>query len=142
MDPNFAMAHYNIATSYAMEGRYAEAVPAFLRAIELAGRLPFMIALLAGAYARSGRTSDARAILDELLVTARAGSGVEVWIAYVLEALGDGSSALDWLERGYDAHAPFMNVIDTMFAPFESLRDHPRFLAVLERMGLGRGVPH
>ena len=137
MDPSFAMAHYNIAVCSVMERRYAEALPSCARAIELAGRLPFMVAALAAAYAHTGRAGDARRILDELITTAREGHGVEVWIAYLFEALGDPALVLEWLERGFDAHAPFMNVIGTAWLPFESVRDDSRFRALLQRMGLG-----
>jgi TolB-like protein len=138
MDPNFAIAHYNIAQCYAAEERYSEAIPTYQRAAELlGGRPPFIIALLAGAYARSSRTDDARAILHELLTTVHQAHGVELWIAYVYEALGEPGRALEWLERAFEAHAPFLVVIGTEWAPFESVRDDARFLALLDRMGLG-----
>jgi len=44
--------------------------------------------------------------------------------------------ALDWLEKGYDVHGPSMPYISTRITPYEPLYDHPRFIAILEKMNL------
>ncbi|MCH7717553.1 MAG: protein kinase, partial [Gemmatimonadetes bacterium] len=136
MDPEFAMAHYNLAYTYESEGRYDEAIPAYEKAIELAGRMPFMTACLAGAYARSNRVDEARAIWRELFEMAQKGPGLQLWVAYVHEALGETEEALECLERAHEARAPFIPVIGSEWLRFESLRDHPRFTALRAKMGL------
>ncbi len=137
MDPSFAMAHFNLAFCYTAEGKNEEAIPLFEKAIQLGGRLPFITALLAGAHARSNRHDMAREVLRQLLDSAHSGHRVEPWIAYVHEALGETEQALQWLERAYEARTPFLSYIGTAFLPFERIRDHPRFLALLHKMGLG-----
>lgn len=106
------------------------------RAAELSGRLPFITSALAGAYAYSGREAEARAICRELLDNVQRGFGLELAVAYVYEALGEAEQALEWLERAYQGRSPFLFMIGTEWLPFGSVRDHPRFVALLDKMGV------
>ena len=51
--------------------------------------------------------------------------------------IGDKDRAIEWLERAYEARCPMMCLVGIDFMPFNSVRDDPRFLALLEKMGLG-----
>jgi TolB-like protein len=44
--------------------------------------------------------------------------------------------ALEWLEKGYEVHSQVMPYIATVGFLFEPLFDHPRFIAILEKMNL------
>jgi TolB-like protein/Tfp pilus assembly protein PilF len=52
-----------------------------------------------------------------------------VWVTNV-------EKALDWLERGYEVHDQQMTYIYTFFGANESIKDNPRFIAILEKMNL------
>jgi serine/threonine-protein kinase len=43
---------------------------------------------------------------------------------------------LDWLERGYEIHDHNMPYILTRVTSYDSLYDHPRFIAIVEKMNL------
>jgi hypothetical protein len=47
--------------------------------------------------------------------------------------MGDREGALTWLEQGYDEHARWMCSL-RVFAPFDPLRDEPRFKALVAKM--------
>jgi len=49
--------------------------------------------------------------------------------------LGDRSHTLDWLERAYEGRAPYL-VYLRVDPRFDSLRDDPRFRALVRRIGL------
>ena len=55
--------------------------------------------------------------------------------AQILAVLGEPEAALDQLERAYEVHAPMLAFtgVDLRLA---TLRGHPRFHALLKRMGL------
>jgi TolB-like protein/cytochrome c-type biogenesis protein CcmH/NrfG len=44
--------------------------------------------------------------------------------------------AMEWLEKGYEAHDPNMPYIATHGYPFEPLFDNPRFIEILQKMNL------
>jgi tetratricopeptide (TPR) repeat protein len=44
--------------------------------------------------------------------------------------------ALEWLEKGYENHSQIMPYIATKGFGFEPLFDHPRFIAILDKMNL------
>jgi hypothetical protein len=56
-------------------------------------------------------------------------------IALMYLRLGEQDRALDWLERGYETHHPGLPSISNR-NPFNPLRTHPRFQALLRRMNL------
>ncbi|MCZ6871715.1 MAG: protein kinase [Gammaproteobacteria bacterium] len=136
MDPEFAMAHFNLANTYECEGRYDEAIPVYEKAVELSGRMPFITAFLGGAYARLNRVDEARAIWRELFEKAQKDPNLQMWVAHVHEALGETEKALECLEQAYEARSPFLQLIGSEWLRFESVRDHPRFTALRDKMGL------
>jgi hypothetical protein len=97
------------------------------RAERRQGRCP-----LAYAHAVTGDTTAARRILADLLATP--GPATEPFglaLAYV--GLGEVDEAFRWLERGFDARAPFMHA--TRVTPaFQPLHRDRRWQALLQRM--------
>lgn len=124
------------ANTYECEGRYDEAIPIYEKAVELSGQMPFITAFLGGAYARSNRVDEARAIWRELFEKAQKDPNLQMWVAHVHEALGETEKALTCLERAYEARSPFLQLIGTEWLRFESVRDHPRFTKLRDKMGL------
>jgi len=60
-----------------------------------------------------------------------------VHLAFVYAALGDHTRALDCLDRADALHEADVNFIGVDLS-FDSLRHEPRFVALLERLGLNR----
>jgi tetratricopeptide (TPR) repeat protein len=95
--------------------------------------------LLAGtrgfAYARAGRTAEARRILEAAKATVKSDPAAYGTIVRVLVGLGNKEEALDWVERGIAAKCEEMLLIGV--APeFDALRGSPRFKMLLARMNL------
>ena len=124
---------------YAERRSYAEAERAAQQCIALGcdvhGR-----ALLGYIYARSGRRAQASSIVDSLQRQWREAQArptdpdIAVGIAQVYVGLGEEDRALDWLERsvGREMFAVYLDIDPT----FRSLRDEPRFRAILKRLKL------
>ena len=110
LDPSFAGAYGNLAASYQWKHMYAEAVEAMKKEATLEGE-PEFAGLLQRAYSRGGF----RAVLEEELKGALAEHDRKyvnpVGIADVYAQLGDAPHALEWLEKGYEAHASGMQYL-------------------------------
>ncbi len=129
MAPGYPIGHLVLGAVYEDLGRYEEAFENYERLAEMAP--PWKWAL-GSAYARAGRTEEARRLLAEL-------EAQEVtpwnafWLATMHTALGNRDEAFRWLN--YDrphAWIPWVRVLTW----FEPLRDDPRFDDLLRRMNL------
>jgi aryl-alcohol dehydrogenase-like predicted oxidoreductase len=87
------------------------------------------------AYGLAGRTEEARAVLAELERRAQEGYVGPHQFALVYLGLGDRSAALDALERGFEMRDVGINWIKVA-PPYTPLRNEPRFIALLEKIGL------
>ena len=54
---------------------------------------------------------------------------------YYLE-LKNTEKALEWIEKAFEGHDPEMPYISTYNAEYDQLYDHPRFIAIMEKMNL------
>lgn len=90
-------------------------------------------AALAYAYHALGRQSEADAALKDLVQQdARDGC---FQIAEIYAARGDAEAVLDWLERDYSLH--LTGIMDVRVdPPFNSLRQHPRYVALMRKLGV------
>lgn len=130
LDPSDPSLHYLLAWPYEQLGRYDEAIARHKRAIELAGNSPRYQASLAHTYAVAGRGLEASRILKRLESESNA-SPYDIAIIYL--GLGQTEAAIDWLEKAYKARDS--QLIYIYQGPrFDSLRDEPRFIRLLERM--------
>ena len=132
-DKNFAMSHAELGLAYLEKAMYAEAIAEIQKAVEISKGNTKILAMLAQAYAATGKTSDARRILAELENGRTYVSHYEIAILYV--RLGDYDQAFRWLERSYDERNNSLIFIksDTRL---DRLRKEPRFIDLLRRMGL------
>ena len=110
---------------------YEEAIKVQQKASELG---PEWKSGLGITYAMSGRKDEARLVLDELEAHA---TTFDTWfIAQIYAVLGQNDEAFRWLEKACD-HPKNPYVPWTKCAPaFKSLRDDPRYDALLRRMNL------
>ena len=92
-------------------------------------------AQLGEAYALAGETGKAREVLAALLDPSRPAPASPYHLAYVYTGLGEAERAMDCLEGAYASGAGAVYGIKGSFL-LAPLRGHPRFTALLGRMGL------
>jgi serine/threonine-protein kinase len=96
---------------------------------------PLVDSYRAVVYATKGDDAKARMLLDSVQQRQYL---EHLGIAGTYAALGEDSTALDWLERAYRAREPMLvwlrNIVSEEWLPLSRLRTHPRFQAVLEQM--------
>ncbi|MEO7713733.1 MAG: protein kinase [Gemmatimonadaceae bacterium] len=135
MDPGFMFAYDRLYWGYHGKGMHREAVGFAERSVQLAGSQDVTRrAFLAHAYALIGRTAEARAILDELLVLRRKAYVPGSSIAAVYVGLGELDNALHWLEVAYQGREANLVLLKT-FSLWDPLRGDPRFQGIVRRMG-------
>jgi len=131
-DDNFAL--WNLANTYTAQGKYQKAIDTFHK--RTAGTNTNWI--LGLAYGLSGNKGEALRILNYLLEKKKKQYVPSFMISVVYVGLGEKEKALDWLERGYNtegANSIFL-VNMKMGSHFDPLRDEPRFIDLLNRLGL------
>jgi tetratricopeptide (TPR) repeat protein len=135
VDPNHVLAHTFLAAAYIEKGDYTKAIDAAEKAAAISRRtMAHPLGLLGFARVRSGDTSGARAILEELLTAARSRYVAPYGIALVYNALGDNDAALAWLKRGFEARDHKMNLLK-VDPKWKNLYGDPRFQDLVRRVG-------
>ena len=134
IDPNFAYAYINLGLSYLKLGRNAEGIANLEKGAELSNRAGFALSNLGYGYGVVGKQTEAAAIIKELEERYARRESAAVQVAGIYAGLGNKDKAFEWLEKA------FQNKEDFGFfrwrVHFESLRDDPRFNALLKRMNL------
>ena len=135
MDPNLGFAHWLLGFAYMWKGMYEPAIVAFQKSIPLSGDSPDEPASLGLAYARSGKSGEARKILDELKQRSKRKYLSPGVIAALQAALGEKDQAFASLDKAYDERDNLLVLlrVEPMFDP---LRSDPRFTNLLRRVGL------
>jgi Flp pilus assembly protein TadD len=133
MDPNFALAHNQLAQAYLQKHMYDEAVAELRKAVQLSGGSPTCIANLARAFVASGKRSEAVSLLSDLKKRSNPGYSNASEIAMTYASLGDTNQAMDWLEKGYEER---FNPGVLLRPGFDSLRFDSRFQDLVHRVGL------
>jgi len=125
LDPSFAGVYGNLGMSYEMKHAYAEAVEAMKKEEFLDGNLKFAD-LLGRAYTQGGF----HAVVEQELKNALSENGKKyvnpVGVAEAYAQLGDVPRALEWLEKGYEAHASGMEFL-AISRGFDGIRSDPGF---------------
>ncbi len=148
MEPNFPAAHSVLGNVYVQQGLFEQAMAEYQKVLELSkGVAPVemaMKAIIAHAYAKSGKRNKAIKLLDELTASAQDADQlpgvVNVSphsIAEIHTALGQTDKAFEWLNKAYEQHD--MQMVSLLTNPtLDSLRSDARFADLVRRVGLPR----
>jgi eukaryotic-like serine/threonine-protein kinase len=132
LDPNFWLTHNNLGLTFALTRAYDEAIAEFQRAIDLSDSSEPK-ANLAYAYAVSGRSREAKKILNELQNRTPQVYSSPFDIAVAYTGLSDRDGAFAWLEKAY--HERARSLLSLKINPlFDPLHSDPRFAALIRRM--------
>ncbi len=133
MDPNFAVAHYQLGQAFEQKRMHDEAIGEFQRAIELSGASTTFASNLAYSLAASGRREEAIKIAKALEGRQSQSSAADSGIALIYVGLGDNDQAMIWLNKAYEAR---FNPSILLRPAFDNLRSDARFQELVRRIGL------
>jgi TolB-like protein/Flp pilus assembly protein TadD len=134
LDPNFPVAPWGIGLAYEQKGMLTEAIAAIRQATSLSKSLNFQSSL-GHALALSGRSEEARAILDRLGEQARQSYVPSYFFALIHAGLGEKDRAMEWLERAYQERSTVLAYL-RLDPRLAALRSDPRFSSLLQRIGV------
>jgi TolB-like protein/Tfp pilus assembly protein PilF len=135
IDPNFWFAHIGIGSCLRAKGRYAEAIQEY-RLVPEEDR-DAAAGYLGNALALAGQRDEAQALLRKMLSEDSGPDEGNGWVhtSYIQVGLGDKAGALTSLQNSYTHHETDVNFIG-VDPIFDSLRNEPRFQALLKKLGL------
>jgi len=132
--PRFTPALFNLGRVYLQKGMHEEAITAFERALKYSGNRGAYPSLVY-AYARSGRTDQARSVLNEVLGQEAALLPASPLIAQAYLGLGDTEKAFEWLRRGIEERSPWVGFLKAD-PVYDEVRSDSRFQDLLKLIGL------
>ena len=135
LDPNFWLAHLFASSAYIEKGMFPEAIAEARKARELSGASTHPLAFEGYALAKSGRQTEARAVLEELLKSSTNRFVSPYNIALIYNGLDERDETLAWLERGFAQREP-KTVFLKVEPKWNNLRSDPRFIDLIKRMNL------
>jgi len=136
MDPNYAISHYVFAQLLIAEGKYDEAVTEMEKTARLIPESAYYRAYLGYAYAKAGRTEDARKTLGQLIEESKTKFVSWIGIGDIYAGLGEFDHAYAALELAFQQGDIRMNAIRVRADIFSPHGVDPRFADLLKRVGL------
>jgi tetratricopeptide (TPR) repeat protein len=128
---NPAASLFPLGAIYVEKGRYDEGIEEFKQL----GDMPHALGHMGNAYARAGKTAEARAILPKLMQHIEKNGVGRYEIALVYAGLRENDNAFAWLEKAFQSRDKGVTYlkIDPCLDP---LRSDSRFQNLVKRVGL------
>ena len=139
IEPNFFSGYVDLGRAYEQKEMYDQALAELNRASALSGDDPLVLAELGYAYARSGKASEARKIIDKLNELARQTYVREYEIAAIYVALDEKDQAFALLEKAYAERSAWLIMLKVE-PKFAVLRKDAKFQDLLRRIGTPPGI--
>ncbi|HEX5083803.1 MAG TPA: protein kinase [Blastocatellia bacterium] len=137
LDPTFFPAQRYLALGYNLQGKYAEAVPEFEKALALSPGSMLAKSDLGYAYAKAGRREDALRMIEDMQRSPGQRRASPFHLSLVYIGLGENDRAIELLRQAYDERGERLVWLGSD-ARFDSMRQDPRFKEILTGMGLAR----
>ena len=132
MDPGFVRGYAFLATSLSFLDKHDEAIVVGRIGVDRSNQHSMLVFALGVCIAKSGQLAEARKIFEPILSEI-----TPFYQAIVYSALGRESIAFETLERAHEAHADWMYSV-VRHPSFGEYHSHPRFIRLLEKLGLSR----
>jgi len=135
MKPDDPDALWDLGFPLIANGQAEEAIPELEKVVSFSKRSPGSIELLATAYARAGRRTEALRLINELKRRRQtsyipAGAFISPYMA-----LRDYDQAFVWFERAYQEKSNILQFLK-VHPFFDPVRGDPRFIDLVHRVGL------
>jgi eukaryotic-like serine/threonine-protein kinase len=137
LDPNYPVTYWILGLVLRKTGHSELAITEGETAVRLSNGSPLMRAALASTLSTAGRTPKALHLLDDLLELAKHTYVAPYFFAGIYIGLGDNNRAIEYLERSYEEHSHWLIYLH-IDPSMDALRDDPRFLNLMQRIGLPR----
>ena len=134
-DASSALAHLMLGACFAQKGDYARALTHCEKARVLGKGQIIYTATLCSVCAGAGRRTSAERLLQELVTMTKQQYVRYIFLAQAAVNLGNNEHTLEWLEKAYEQHDPFL-VFLKADPRFEPLSRSARFRNLLGRIGL------
>jgi TolB-like protein/Tfp pilus assembly protein PilF len=132
IDPGFWVAHIMMGRINERSGKPEAAIQSFEKAYSSSGGSTGALSMKGYVLAKSGRRAEAEEIVHGLMETGKNRFVPPSRIALVYAGLGNRESALQWLNRAYEARD--VNLVFLTIDPnWDTLRPDPRFQELLKR---------
>ncbi len=136
LEPRAALAHNNLGLALCHQGRGDEGIEEMRKAAELDPNNMMFRADLCYAFSRLGRSDEAREVLSEAKKEVQGVRVPPVALAGMHASLGETDDAIVWLEKAYQERSPYLASLKVE-RWFDGIKSDPRFIAILENVGLG-----
>jgi DNA-binding winged helix-turn-helix (wHTH) protein/TolB-like protein/Flp pilus assembly protein TadD len=133
IDPSFPRTHYRLGRAYAQKKAYGLAISELEQSVSLSGGDPCYKGSLGYAYAISGKSGRARALLQDLEGQTRQRYVPAYAIALVYSGLGDNDQAIHWLQRAFDERSTSVAFLK-LDPELSGLHSDPRFQQLAQRI--------
>jgi TolB-like protein/class 3 adenylate cyclase/Tfp pilus assembly protein PilF len=135
MDPTFLQARLALGLAYERSGNVDAAIGEFQTALAMVPELPVAQALLAYAYAAAGKRSETFKILEVLQQPEIRQFVSPFHMAVVYLGLDNKEQVFTWLDKACEEHSSYLVYLKV--EPLaDKLRSDPRFIAIMEKVGL------
>jgi TolB-like protein/Tfp pilus assembly protein PilF len=135
LDSNFWATHLMLGKVYTQTQKYPEAIAEFTKARQLSGGNSESIGSIGYVEALVGDKEKARVILEELKALSSQRYIPPSNVGLVYNGLGERDEAFSCLEKACDQRDPRVTLLK-VDPRWDSLRENPRFVAILKRIGL------
>src|SRR5262249_29332504 len=132
LQPDFFLAHSNLALIYAQMGRFPEAVVEAQKGTQLSDS-PLAKGFLGYAYAAAGQKREARKVVEELIANIKMRFVCPFEIGTTYLSLGQKDEALLWFEKAYEERS--ICILTMKFDPrLDSIRSDPGYQSIIRRV--------
>ncbi|MDG6933393.1 MAG: tetratricopeptide repeat protein [Nitrososphaerota archaeon] len=135
IDPGAALAHNNIGLAYFQTGDADRGLAEVKKAIELDPDNEMFKVDLCYIYTKLGKTAEAASLVEEAEKRSHHGHVSPVAFAGMCACLGKEDEAMQWLEKAFALHSPYLSSLKTE-RWFDPLRKREEFTGLLKRIHL------
>jgi len=135
IDPEYWFPKFILFGTNVFRGRLDQSVQIGEQAVAALGPNPIVLGAVGGVSAMCGRRDRAQEILRQIEIIGATRYVSPLSIAWIHMGLQDANATMDWLEKAVEEREP--QIMHFAVKPlYDGLRTHPRFQALIRRMGL------
>ena len=138
LDPAFPFVHAFLGLTLLGQGMPEKAMTEFENEAKISGgEDAFLKTNMGQIYAMTGRIDEARQILNELLERAQSENIPKTPISQLYFVLGEEDKGFEFLDKAYEEHDEYL-IFAKIQPGFDTVRSDPRFVALLQKVGLDK----